>query len=164
MYGTPYYAPYQYTSYYPQNADFKAQYQQGIQNPMQQVQTPLVANTQPKNDMIWVLNKNEADSYPVAPNCSVTLWDKNSQTIYLKSMSANGVPSMRILDFTERTETATKTAQNDVLNLDDKYVTLDRFNALVGKFDSLQAMYEKNAHVAEEKPKVTTKKAKETDE
>lgn len=162
MYGTPYYAPYQY--YYPQNADFKAQYQQGIQNPMQQAQTPLMANTQPKNDMIWVLNKNEADSYPVAPNCSVTLWDKNAPTIYLKSMSANGVPSMRILDFTERTETASKTAQNDVLNLDDKYVTLDRFNALEGKFDSLQAMYEKNAHVAEEKAKTTPKKAKEIDE
>nr|DAG28547.1 MAG TPA: hypothetical protein [Caudoviricetes sp.] len=162
MYGTPYYAPYQY--YYPQNADFKAQYQQTMQSPMQQAQTPLMANTQPKNDMIWVLNKNEADSYPVAPNCSVTLWDKNAPTIYLKSMSANGVPSMRILDFTERTENATKTAENDVLNLDDKYVTLDRFNALEGKFDSLQAMCEKNSHVAEEKPKTTSKKAKEIDE
>lgn len=58
------------------------------------------------NDMIWVLGEVEATSYPVAPNSTVTLWDKNQPTIYVKSVNIQGVPSTRILDFTERTAQA----------------------------------------------------------
>lgn len=63
----------------------------------------------PYNDMIWVLGE-EAMSFPVAPNSTVTLWDKNQPTIYVKSVNMQGVPSMRVLDFTERTaQTNTQT-------------------------------------------------------
>ena len=61
-----------------------------------QYQQPI---SQPTNDMIWVLGQTEAESYPVAPNNSVVLWDKNNPTIYVKSVNANGIPSMRTLDF-----------------------------------------------------------------
>lgn len=36
------------------------------------------------SDIIWVLNENEAMAYPVAPNNTVVLWDKNNPTIYVK--------------------------------------------------------------------------------
>lgn len=63
--------------------------------------------------MIWVLGENEASSYLVAPGRTVTMWDKNRDTIYLKSMSRQGVPSMRIFDYTERIpDNAPKTPQN----------------------------------------------------
>lgn len=84
--------------------------------------------------MIWVLGKNEAESYPVAPNCQVVLWDKNAPTIYVKSMSANGIPNMRTLDFTERTETS----QNLPVNDNVKYVAIDDFNALKAEFEDLK--------------------------
>ena len=75
-----YYAPFYRPSYYPQmpmqnppeNQNQFGQYQQQMQMPMQNQPTP-----QPSNDMIWVLGEIEAQSYPVAPNNTVTLWDKN---------------------------------------------------------------------------------------
>lgn len=164
MYGNPYYAPYQYP-YTPQNTDFKAQYQQPIQNTSQQFNAPQTANTPLRNEMLWVLNKNEADSYPVAPNCSVVLWDKNSPTIYVKSMSANGVPSMRTLDFTERSEKPVEPPKTDENYLRDKFATLDQLNAVQGEIDGLKAKLAKfNAVEVEEKPKSATKKAKGGDE
>ena len=85
----------------PQMADNQNQFAQPYQPPMQTNPAPMPIQTQQTNDMIWVLNENEATSYPVAPNNSVVLWDKNNPTIYVKSVHAQGMPSMRILDFTE---------------------------------------------------------------
>ena len=107
-----YYAPFYRPTYYDpvqQNpmGQYNPQYQQPMGQPMQNAQIPMQG--QPTNDFLWVLNENEATSYPVAPNNTVTLWDKNLPTIYIKSVNAQGIPSMRILDFTERTATASKT-------------------------------------------------------
>lgn len=107
------------------------------------VMQPNVAQNQQSDGMIWVLGKNEAESYPVAPNCQVILWDKNAPTIYVKSMSANNVPNLRVLDFTERTETAQNATKND-FNVDvDKLATKDDITALKGEFDRLAARCER---------------------
>ena len=107
---TPYYAPYQrpmmyYNPSIPQEAQPMQSghpYGQPIQQP--QMQQPMqIAQPTPTNDMIWVLSEVEAQSYPVAPNNSVILWDKNNDVIYIKSANMQGVPSMRILDYQERT-------------------------------------------------------------
>lgn len=165
MFGNPYYAPYQYPNYYAQNDAYKQQMQQSIQNNIQPQQMPTATNTQPKNDMLWVLNKNEADSYPVAPNCSVVLWDKNAPTIYVKSMSANGVPSMRTLDFTERTELPQNVPVTNEKALDDKFATLDQFKSLQGEIDGLRMKLDNiTAGTVEEKPKTAAKKSKGGDE
>lgn len=164
MFGNPYYAPYQYPNFYAQNDPYKPQTQQPVQTTNQQAQMQNTANFPPKNDMLWVLNKNEADSYPVAPNCSVVLWDKNAPTIYVKSMSANGVPSMRTLDFTERTEIAQNPHVASEKALDDKFATLDQFNALQDEIDGLRAKLDNiTVETVEEKPKTTAKKSKESE-
>lgn len=75
-------------------------YPQGAPNYQQTApQTPTPAQT----DMIWVQGEAAAKSYLVAPGHSVPLWDSETQTIFLKSVDASGMPSMRILDYTERT-------------------------------------------------------------
>lgn len=167
MYGNPYYAPYQYP-YYAQNADYKPQINQQVQTIPQQQQMAQNVPTAPQNDMVWVLNENEADAYPVAPNRTVTLWDKSQQTIYLKSMSANGIPSKRILDFTERTETPLKSSVTQENSLEGKFVTVEEFNDLKGDFDDLKAMYNKLSRQdntkTETKPKVTAKKNQSEEE
>lgn len=164
MFGNPYYAPYQYPNFYAQNDPYKPQTQQPVQTTNPQTQMQNTANFQHKNDMLWVLNKNEADSYPVAPNCSVVLWDKNAPTIYVKSMSANGIPSMRTLDFTERTETAQNPTVTNEKALDDKFATLDQFKSLQGEIDGLRAKLENiTIETVEEKPKTTAKKSKESE-
>ena len=136
-----YYAPFYRPTYYDpiqQNpmGQFNQQFQQNMGQPMQNAQMPM--QTQPANDFLWVLNENEATSYPVAPNNTVTLWDKNLPTIYIKSVNAQGVPSMRILDFTERTSTAPRTPSTPSFNSPDSFVTLDSFNALKGDVEALR--------------------------
>lgn len=152
-----YYAPFYRPAYYDpvqQNpmGQFNQQFQQPMTQPMQNVQIPMQG--QPANDFLWVLNENEATSYPVAPNNTVTLWDKNLPTIYIKSVNAQGVPSMRILDFTERTATAHKTPSAPSFNSPNNFVTLDSFNALKCDVEALRdKLDELNA-----KPVAKTKK------
>lgn len=150
-----YYAPFYRPTYYDpvqQNpmGQFNQQYQQPIPQQMQPVQTA----QQPTNDFLWVLNENEATSYPVAPNNTVTLWDKNLPTIYIKSVNAQGVPSMRVLDFVERTSATTTPPVGTAFNLQNNFVTLDSFNALKVDVEALKGKLD------ELKPKNTPKTRK----
>lgn len=136
-----YYAPFYRPTYYDpiqQNpmGQFNQQFQQPMGQPMQNAQMPMQG--QPTSEFLWVLNENEATSYPVAPNNTVTLWDKNLPTIYIKSVNAQGVPSMRILDFTERTATAPKQPVYGPFGSANNFVTVDSFNALEARFAALE--------------------------
>lgn len=137
---------------------YKGQYQQPMQpQPMlQQIMTAPI----PSNDMIWVLNESEATSYPVAPNNTVTLWDKNEPTIYIKSVNAQGVPSMRILDFAERTQEAPKTRGEHVCQCGNDFVRIDDFKTLEQKYIDLESRLEALAT----KPAAKNKKATESEE
>ena len=154
------------TSPMPTMAENQAQYMPQYQQP-----TPII-QSQPTNDMIWVLNENEATSYPVAPNNSVVLWDKNNPTIYVKSVNASGMPSMRVLDFVERGTDSTNKQEtapkSHVCTCGDKFVTKAEFDALKGKFYDLQARYDSFTIEEKEKPvekaKIATKKTKESEE
>lgn len=156
----------------PNLPDNQNQFLQPFQQPMQQVmQQPIQAQTaqampmQPQisNEMLWVLNENEAASYPVAPNNNVVLWDKSNPTIYIKSVNAQGVPSMRTLDFVERTENAPKRPETHECTCGDKFVTKEQFEALRADFDRLTAKYEELAGSTAEKTKITVKKSKESE-
>ena len=153
----PYYAPFYRPTYYDpvqqsQMGQFNPQFQQPMGQPMQNAQMPMQG--QPTNDFLWVLNENEATSYPVAPNNTVILWDKNLPTVYIKSVNAQGVPSMRVLDFTERTATAAKQPVSASFGSADNFVTLDSFNALEAKFAALEGK------VDELRPKASAKTKK----
>lgn len=166
--------PYYNGGYFPQYQNgavpdmlnqYKGQYQQQImQQPMvQQMQIPTQTN-----DMIWVLNENEATSYPVAPNNSVVLWDKNEPIIYVKSVNNQGMPSMRVLYFEERNSTPSNSPKNapktHECTCGDKFATKEQINDLKAKLDDLTAKYEELSHPVVEKPKTTSKKTKESEE
>lgn len=146
---TPYYAPYArpmgyYNPSIPQdmaNAQNGQQFQQPqMQQPIQQMPMQSVPQFTPFNDLIFVLNETEATSYPVAPGNSVTLWDKNKDTVYIKSVNAQGVPSMRILDYTERTaDNGSKTPDKHVCECGKEFVKIKDFEALQERFDELSA-------------------------
>ena len=136
-----YYAPFYRPTYYDpvqqsQMGQYNPQYPQQMAQPMQNAQMPMQG--QPTNDFLWVLNENEATSYPVAPNNTVILWDKNLPTVYIKSVNAQGVPSMRVLDFTERTATAQKQPVSGPFGSDNNFVTIDSFNVLKGDVEALR--------------------------
>lgn len=147
----------------PQMADNQGQFAQPYQS-MQTTPTPVPMQTQPTNDMIWVLNENEATSYPVAPNNSVVLWDKNNPTIYIKSVNAQGVPSMRVLDFNERSEMPQNAPKTHTCTCGDKFATKEQIIDLKGKIEALEEKYETLSVCVTEKPKTASKKTKESEE
>ena len=166
------YPNYYQGGYYPQYQNgavpdmlnqYKGQYQQmPIQQPMMQQpvqQMPTIAQPTPSNDMIWVLSEVEAQSYPVAPNNSVILWDKNNDVVYIKSVNMQGVPSMRVLDYKERTaDNASKTPEKHECKCGSKFVSKEDFQALQSEFGALRSEWEE----LKAKPKAkTTKKAVE---
>jgi hypothetical protein len=68
---------------------------------------------QNNNSITWVQGLEAAKSYLVAPNTTVQLWDSEAQTIYLKSADASGMPSMKIIDYTIRSEGQNKTSRDE---------------------------------------------------
>lgn len=86
--------------------------------------------------IIWVQGEAGAKSYLVAPNTTVQLWDSESQTIYLKSADASGMPSMKTLDYTirEMQSPMNRIGQDRQIDL-SKYVTWDE---LEEKLNSLK--------------------------
>ncbi len=89
------------------------------------------------NAIIWVSGEAGAKAYLVAPNTTISLWDSEAQTIYLKSADASGMPSMKVLDYTIRDQapsgapvaTPTKAAE---------YATKDELKALTERIDGLR--------------------------
>lgn len=128
MYGN-YYAPgWPQPNYYPMNGAAPDRLMQ-----LREVQAP----PQPQasgNGIIWVLGEAEARSYAVAPGNTVTLWDRDNPTIYIKSADSAGIPSLRIIDWTERSpQKASENAQNASAD----YVRREEFEALRAKIEAL---------------------------
>ena len=139
----PYYAPYYrpmnyYNPSIPQeNPNMQGGQQMPIQQPTQQMP---VMQPSLNNDMLWVLNETEAISYPVAPNNKVTLWDKNQDTVYIKSVNMQGVPSMRILDYVERNaDSSAKPHEKHECQCGSEFVSKKDFSALRSDFEALRS-------------------------
>lgn len=144
----------------PNMAENQSQFAQPYQAPAQPtpMQTPVAPPTQSSNDIIWVQGEAGAKAYLVAPNNTVTLWDSESPTIYVKSSDMNGVPSMRILDFTERSQNTPQKPAEHVCKRGDNFVTKEELKALQGKYDDILSRLQ----TLEDKPK--TKMTKKTEE
>ena len=142
----------------PTVADNQNQFAPPYQAPMQ---TPPMATHTSNNDMIFVLGQNEAESYPVAPNSTVTMWDKNQKTFYIKTANAQGIPSMQIYDFTERIENTPKTPTEHTCQCGDKFATKEQLNVLQGKYDDIMAIVEDLQTKSNTKSTKTTKKTED---
>ncbi len=118
----------------PAMAENQNQFAQPYQTPMQ---PPPMATPTPNNDMIFVLGQNEAESYPVAPNATVTMWDKNQKTFYIKTANAQGIPSMQIYDFTERVENPQKSPVEHVCQCGNNFILKEELNAVQGEIQEI---------------------------
>ena len=176
-YSNPYY---QQPNYYGNNGatpdmlnQMKGQHQpQIVQQPMPQpqsapIQTPLQNQHTNANDIIWVQGEAGAKAYLVAPNNTVTLWDSESSTIYVKSADINGVPSMRVLDFTERTPNAPKSTEKHVCQCGNKFILKEELNAVQDEIQDILCRLsdlEDNYKTLSAKPTPKTTKTTKTEE
>ena len=104
-------------------------------------QYPSNINQQQNNPIIWIQGIEAAKAYQTAPNSTVVLFDSEEQVIYLKSSDMQGRPSMRILDYTIRSE-APKTAQNALAGNNAQIPTKEDISALQSQIDSLKRQIE----------------------
>lgn len=124
------------------NNGFPATYQPMYYQPQYQVPQVQQPVQQQSNGIIWVQGEAGAKSYLVAPNNTVQLWDSESQTIYLKSADASGMPSMKILDYTIRDTTPVNgpvSASAPSQTNSTEYATKAEFKAIQSEIDALKA-------------------------
>ena len=117
------------------NPYFPAGYQ-----PMQMYQPQQMQPQAPQQNasgLIWVQGEGAAKSYLVAPNTTVALFDNESQTIYIKSADASGMPSIRILDYTFR-ESAPQSRQ---IKAESEYATKEDVSFLRDEIEALRAKF-----------------------
>lgn len=141
------YQPYPYNGYQPapyytqpvpdQLTQLRMQQGQPTTPNMQQpqpIQTPPVSPANPmagsaQNGMIWVSGQQEADSYLIAPNSAVALWDANNPVVYLRKADSTGKPSTVVYDLVERTGAQVITPAPTAQKIDwDKIVTWDKLD------------------------------------
>lgn len=109
-----------------------------IQTPMPQFQMPAPQCRQP--DMIWVQGEAGMKAYMMAPNTRAILWDQDNPVIYIKTADANGVVSVKTLDYTERgSEQNTNTvvtASPDIVTRNDLDSIKDDLQRQINRLDS----------------------------
>lgn len=79
----------------------------------------------------WVLGEAAAKAFLVAPGCTVDLWDREEKVIYLKTVDAAGLPSMKILDYTIRGEEP----KPEYATKEDLKAAVDKLKNLIRKKD-----------------------------
>ena len=112
------------------------QYQQTVNIPqMQTTQQPQV-----NQGLLWVSGEIGAKSYLVAPNSTVLLMDSDSSRFYLKSADNAGMPSLRIFEYSEVTNTPTTSVNAPNLDenvLNDKFVTREEYEGLKRQYEAI---------------------------
>lgn len=102
---------------------------------LRQQQMMQQAPTQPQDNggIIWVQGEAGAKAYFVAPGNTVQLWDSENQVIYLKSADMSGMPSMRVLDYTERNAAPTQ-QKRQVPQIDlSNFITRDELEGILAE-------------------------------
>lgn len=87
--------PYPYSSPYGAQSYFQVApggYSQPMQMPIQQPTAPVQAAQATQDDRIWVSSESAAESFLVAANGFVRLWDSNKPVFYEKRADMNGRP------------------------------------------------------------------------
>lgn len=130
---------------YPYDQPYQEQYYQPMQvgyMPQRQVR-PQAAPQQ--SGVQWVSGELEAQSFLIAPNSAVALWDSTAPRVYLKQADASGRPTLKAYDLVERVETAPQAPQAPAVS----YVTRIEFDELAAIVRELRAKKEKKRRVEE---------------
>ena len=105
---------------------------------------PTQATTQPVNGLVSVTGIDGARAYQLPPNSSIALFDKDSDTFYLKTTDSAGYPTVREYRFEEV----------DAAEPKPTYVTRDEFDELSKKLDELASQRREAGHAKQHLPEV----------
>ena len=114
---------------------FPATYPQYYPQYSQMSPTPMSGTSQQQNNpFIWIQGGIAgAQSYQVAPNNTVILWDSCENVIYIKSADAYGMPSIKILDYVIRDK---KNKKNGIYE-EQKYITKSEVSKEIERLEKM---------------------------
>lgn len=114
---------------------------------VQPVEQQSIPQQQPvtNSEIQWVKGIEGAKSYQVQPGTSIILMDSESQTFFIKSANAAGIPEIHAYSFKEIYE-----INGQVIS--QAYVPQKEFAQLKSQFDELQAQLELMIKEKQEKP------------
>ncbi len=132
-----------YNSFMPNTYNpYVQQYQQMIQPQMQ----PQAQTQQSNGGLTWVQGIEGAKSHFVSPGQSVLLMDSESNSFFIKTADASGMPMpLRVFDYKERT--AQQAPQQPTVAVTDTsgYITREEFEARIAEITASTERTESNA-------------------
>lgn len=132
-----------YLGYYPQIQPMMPMVypqQQVVEQP-QQNSNVQVGQTSLNSLMVWVQGKAGAQSYPVAPNTTLPLFDSEGDFVYIKSVDSNGIPLPLVTKALSDPPTETKSNIDEVEEekVDmSNYVTRESYEEIKKKYADLE--------------------------
>lgn len=121
----------------PQNQPNTVDYNRGLGNPQ-----PAQNNAQ--SPFIWVSGEAGGKGYPVGPNQTAVLWDSEAPVIYIKSADGNGMPSIKVIDYTVRGEARRNELLQSEPHVDlSGYVTKQEFEKRLAEIVSCETTAQK---------------------
>lgn len=128
-----------YNPFYPSYNPY--QYQQ-IMQPQQQPQPQQQSN----GGLTWVQGIEGAKSHFVSPGQSALLMDSESNSFFIKSADASGMPlPLRIFDYTERTVQQAVQQPTAAVPDTSTYITREEFEARIAQITAPTERTESNA-------------------
>ena len=116
------------------NNGFPMNYQQFYPQTTQPQMVPM--QPQPQSNIDWVQGIEGAKAHHMGPNTTLPLWDSESQTIYVKSTNAVGIPTITILDYTIRENTPKGTSESK-----GEWATQEDINSLRKEIEGIKAHF-----------------------
>lgn len=104
-----------------------------LTNQMQMVQQQ---PQQRQQDVLWVQGENAARAFMLAPGATVFLMDSEQPVFYIKSADQNGVPTLKIYDYSERTATTTVDVQTPSIDVEKIEKQLKSLNSKIADLEN----------------------------
>ena len=122
------------------------QYQQMLQPQIQPQIQPQAQTQQSSGGLLWVQGIEGAKSHFVEPGRSVLLMDSESNSFFIKTADASGMPMpLRVFDYKERT--AQQAPQQPTVAVTDtsSYITREEFEQRIAQITAVTERTESNA-------------------
>ena len=77
-----------------------------------------------RQELIRVNGLEGAKNYPLSPGSTVALFDAESDTMYIKTMDAGGLPSIRTFSFIETTSKPVDTTETRLSAIEEEIASI----------------------------------------
>lgn len=130
----------------PYNSFMPNTYNPYVQQYQQMLQPQVQPQPQQNNGLTWVQGIEGAKSHFVSPGQSALLMDSESNSFFIKTADASGMPlPLRVFDYKERT--AQQAPQQPTVAVTDTsgYITREEFEARIAEITATTERTESNA-------------------